>query len=124
MSVLADVIFWSWGIWCWSFLAWQWRGRNRESVLYHFLQETKQAFKVLLVLKIAITNSVYYIIDGGWGMAFYPIVMLCDLLWFLFIKDLGDDDRWKKRRKKAVAKVKEVAGRLVVVPELAPVTGK
>jgi hypothetical protein len=26
------------------------------------------------------------------------------------------DDRWKRRRKRALAKVKEVAGRLVVVP--------
>lgn len=29
----------------------------------------------------------------------------------------SDDDRWKKRRKKLKAKVKEVAGKLVVEPE-------
>lgn len=38
----------------------------------------------------------------------------------MLILEHDDDDRWKKRRKKALAKVKEQAGKLVVVPLPAP----
>jgi hypothetical protein len=37
------------------------------------------------------------------------------LNWFAF-KDIDNDDRWKRRKKKLTEKVKERAGRLVVVP--------
>lgn len=44
---------------------------------------------------------------------FMPILIL--IWWFVIVKD-DTDDRWKKRRKKLASKVKQVAGKLVVVP--------
>lgn len=35
--------------------------------------------------------------------------------WYL-LKSLGDDDRWKRRRKKLLEKVSSVGGRLVITP--------
>lgn len=50
------------------------------------------------------------------------LIWLIDVIWFWLIKNDSDkDDRWKKRRKKAAARVKEVAGRLIVVPVPEPV---
>jgi hypothetical protein len=37
-------------------------------------------------------------------------------VWTDWYRHHDHDDRWKKRRKKALAKVKQVAGKLVVVP--------
>lgn len=47
-----------------------------------------------------------------------PLLLVSNVaLWWIFVvKDDDRDDRWKKRRKKATAKIKEVSGRLVVVP--------
>ena len=126
LPVIADLIFWAWMLWSWSFLFWLYRGKDKDSSLYRFLAETKQAFKVLLVAKIGFYDPWEFMIDDPLpgGSIWLSIVWLCDLLWFVWIKDVDDDDRWKKRRKKAAAKVKEMAGRLVVVPEPIPVTGK
>lgn len=41
-------------------------------------------------------------------------------VWTDWYRNHKDDDRWKKRRKKALSKVKQVAGKLVVVPIPAP----
>lgn len=37
------------------------------------------------------------------------------IIWILMYWD-DHDDRWKKRRKKSLSKVKEVAGKLIVIP--------
>ena len=42
------------------------------------------------------------------------------LIAYFFHPGNDDDDRWKKRRKKVAAKVKEVGGKLIVVPIPAP----
>lgn len=41
-------------------------------------------------------------------------------LWYKFWKN-SDDDFWKKKRERLSGKIKEVAGKLVVVPEPVPV---
>ena len=122
-AFIADVIWWAWLFWSWTYVWWLMFSRNKQAKAYRFLAETKQAFKGLIVLKMAISDVETFVLEGL-GVYWLPIVWCSDLLWFIFIRDIDDDDRWKKRRKKAAAKVKEVAGRLVVVPELAPVTGK
>lgn len=120
MQVVADIIFWWWHGWIWVFLAWQIAyGMRPEGRIYDLLAETKTLFQISTVFKMAITDPVFAE-DALWVL---PIYWAIDLLWLWITKNFGDD-RWKKRRKKAAAKVKEVAGRLVVVPELAPVTGK
>lgn len=48
----------------------------------------------------------------------WPVNVL--VWWFSIVKDEDRDDRWKKRRKKVAEKVKEVAGKLVVVPVPSP----
>lgn len=40
--------------------------------------------------------------------------------WYLRWKNT-DDDYWKKKRERMSAKIREIAGKLVVVPKLAPV---
>ena len=119
---ISDLIWWAWLFWTWTYIWWLMVSRNKEARSYRFLQETKQAFKVLIVLKMAIPDIEMFLLDGsGYWL---PIIWGSDMLWYIFIRDIDDDDRWKKRRKKAAAKVKEMAGRLVVVPEPIPVTGK
>lgn len=116
MRVLADVIQYSWTVWTWVFLIWLFTRMGRQGPVYQLLQETKFLFKVITVAKMGVADPANFI-DGLYWL---PIIWGVDLMWLHFIKDLGDDDRWKKRRQKVTAKVKEVAGRLVVVPELAP----
>lgn len=48
----------------------------------------------------------------GWNIAF----AFCALLNWYLLKDVGDDDRWKRRKKKAVEKIKQIGSRLVVAP--------
>jgi hypothetical protein len=56
--------------------------------------------------------------SSAWDLLFLVFEAL--QWWFLVVKDKDRDDRWKKRRKKAMSKVKEASGRLVVVPIPAP----
>jgi len=61
--------------------------------------------------------------EDGWSAAglFMGAVLFFLWAWLstVFYKEWknSDDDRWKKRRKKLKAKVKEVGGKLVVEPE-------
>jgi membrane protein implicated in regulation of membrane protease activity len=41
-------------------------------------------------------------------------------VWWDWYRRHDGDDQWKKRRKKALAKIKQVAGKLVVVPVPSP----
>lgn len=69
---------------------------------------------------IALLNGLWAAIqDFAW---YDPIALAFNVLawWFFIVKDNDKDDRWKKRRKKALARVKEVAGKLVVVPLPSP----
>lgn len=117
MSVIGKIAFYFWLIWTWTFVGWQLFGSRRDWFQYKFLVETKLLFKITIVVKMASY-------DLQQGTKWIPFLWVLDLLWLWIIRQLDDDDRWKKRRKKAAAKVKEVAGRLVVVPEVAPVTAK
>lgn len=52
----------------------------------------------------------------GWTVYYFVLHVAYWIAWYLH----KDDGRWKRRRKRAASAVKEVAGRLVVVPVLAP----
>lgn len=54
---------------------------------------------------------------GKIGAATVDVLLIALLLW---LDHSSDDDRWKRLRKRATARVKAVAGRLVVVPTPAP----
>ena len=62
-------------------------------------------------------------VEKGWSGAGIALGAILFALWgwlaHKYYKEWknSDDDRWKKRRKKLKAKVKEVAGKLVVEPE-------
>lgn len=113
-------IFVPWTVWTWIYIAWVWTRRTKKNgLLWNILQETKQAFIVLTIVKIAFRDPVNLLPDSAWLL---PIIWLVDLVWIYWARKLGDDDRWKKRRKKAAARVREVAGRLVIVPEAVPVS--
>jgi len=47
---------------------------------------------------------------------FSPIDYACAIILYHLLKNVDEDDRWKKRRKKLTEKVKAFGGRLVVVP--------
>ena len=70
---------------------------------------------------IFLLNHLSEVFRGEWSW-YDPIILTANTLywWFAVVKDKDKDDRWKKRRKKALAKVKEVAGKLVVVPLPSP----
>lgn len=59
--------------------------------------------------------------DSGW-MRFFGVflILFYGYIWWRIWHDDVDDDYWKKKRKKAAAKIKEVAGKLVVIPIPAP----
>lgn len=119
MSVIIFVTSWLWISWALGYGIWQ---LTRAEWLREVLLETRPAFRAITVLKMAVWDVSTAIPDAVYWLPFY---WAADLIWiFILSKDLGDDDRWKRRRKKAAAKVKEVAGRLVVVPELAPASVK
>lgn len=44
------------------------------------------------------------------------ITLVCGLLNWYFYRNLDDDDRWKRRKARAVEKIKRMGGRLVAVP--------
>lgn len=48
----------------------------------------------------------------GWG----AFVVGCTIANWFFFKDLDDDDRWKRRKAKAVEKLERRGSRLVAVP--------
>lgn len=122
MTFIGDLGFYTFVVWSWTLIIWQLKGSDKTNRAYHFLQETRTAFKVALVIKMAIHNPQTYIPDSP---EWLPLVWGSDLAWIWIVSRVfKDDDRWKKRRKKAAAKVRELAGRLVVVPEPIPVTGK
>lgn len=53
--------------------------------------------------------------DTGWQQLLDLVFIIAYLyLWWIFRND--GDDRWKKRRRKMLAKVKQVGRKLVVVP--------
>jgi hypothetical protein len=120
IEIVAIGIFWTWTVWTWVFIAWLFTGKQRNGVLWDILQETKHFFLVLTVAKFFVHDPVEAYPDAMWLL---PLLWACDLLWVYWVRrDLGGDDRWKKRRKKAAARVREVAGRLVIVPEAVPVS--
>lgn len=120
----AEVAFWFWVLWTWTYIIWQYRGSDKTNKVWNLLMETRPLFYVALVIKAVVKNTIIYLIEGGpYSHAMAPIIYACDVWWYHHVKNL-DDDRWHRRRKKAAAKVQEIAGRLVVVPEPAPVSVK
>jgi len=82
------------------------------------------ALKVLLEVRcVALVTIPITAVDdvalhpGDHSLLYRCYLLACYGFFEYWLYKLGkDDDRWKKRRKKAAAKVKEVAGKLVVVP--------
>lgn len=72
--------------------------------------EVHIAFPILILVFLVTADSFWDRIS----------TMVNVMIWLDWLINHDDDDVWKKRRKKAVAKVKEVAGKLVVVPEPVP----
>ncbi len=66
---------------------------------------------------VSIVHEFIFGIDQWWGKAFGALIFLAWIqIWLRIWFDNVDDDWWKKKRKKAAAKIKQLAGRLVVVP--------
>lgn len=65
-----------------------------------------------VVLAIAIQLADLLVRHDWVGAAFQSLLLVYYLWWW----HRKDDDRWKKRRRKLTEKIKEAAGRLVVVP--------
>lgn len=72
------------------------------------------------VVPTIVIHIVAHILDGKYMEQWGWIIAITDALMFLvwkWYKDVGDDDRWKKRKRKVAEKVKALSnGRLVVVP--------
>jgi hypothetical protein len=79
----------------------------------------KEMWWGMVYVAAPIANIGFWVEIDWWDYVFGPINLL---LWWDIWKHDDHDDRWKKRRKKALAKVKQVAGRLVVVPIPHPTT--
>lgn len=106
----ADVRLW----WVLSGVILSWtKGRHDRKPLNYILRvwaELRPFYLPAVVVHIAEVTFAGEM--RGWNVFFAA----CNVLnWYLF-KDVGDDDRWKRRTKKAVEKIKQVGSRLVVVP--------
>jgi hypothetical protein len=63
---------------------------------------------------VAASHVIAVWLDGRDGMSYFTLAV--DLLcWVAFRNSGGDDDRWKRRRKKLADRVSVVGGRLAVV---------
>lgn len=67
--------------------------------------ETRIAYPVVILIFAITAVNTYDRVMVGLNILFWILTCFHD-----------HDDRWKKRRKKALSKVKLVAGRLIVVP--------
>lgn len=99
-------------LWCWSAFFVK---------LFNIERLTRIASELRpFVLPSIVLHIVSHIFQGLYLESFGWMRAILDLMMFLvwhFYKDVGDDDRWKKRMKKVAGKVKALAsGRLVVVP--------
>lgn len=52
----------------------------------------------------------------GWIVWDVIVILMTFFVWIIIHNDKDKDDRWKKRRKKLAARVKQMGGKLVVVP--------
>lgn len=52
----------------------------------------------------------------GWIVWDVLVILVTFFVWIIIHNDKDKDDRWKKRRKKLAARVKQMGGKLVVVP--------
>jgi hypothetical protein len=65
---------------------------------------------------IIVTNVVYLSSDIARHKWDYMVGDAILVVWSIWVWHRNDDDRWKRRRKKLVEKVKRVGSRLVTVP--------
>lgn len=80
---------------------------EKVRTVYHELRP----FYLVLVLG----NTVAWLLYGDSHPVDYFTMAMELLIWFL-MRDVDDDDRWKRRRKRLTERVAEVGGRLTVVP--------
>lgn len=94
--------------WFRALLPFMWIGCvfNAASLLFHVAVEIQTDELSVLMTVICVGGALY------WSYTAHD--------WYRRWKNT-DDDFWKKKRAKAVGKIKEVAGKLVVVPELEPI---
>lgn len=55
-------------------------------------------------------------LHGDMPPLFQAGLLLLDLLYWRLFRDVGDDDRWKRRRAKTAAAVRRVGARLTLTP--------
>lgn len=98
----------------WNFRIWAWNQKVK-----HATREICLELRVFALVAIPIDawNYIATTHDNIWIRAW--LLLVYTVYEILAVRD--KDDRWKKRRKKLASKVKEVAGRLVVVPMPVPV---
>lgn len=105
--------------WVYTFYVWGWffRWVSNNEKLWRFGNHLCSEFRPFALFAIPI--DLLFELDmrvTGWSPLWNVITILLHGLYFwLCLKD-NKDDRWKKRRKKAAEKVKQVGGKLVVVP--------
>lgn len=119
-SAIEQAAFWFQVGWQWSFnlsgpFAWL-----LPDVVVEAAREFKRELRVLYFPAIGVEFVASFMVaDGhrldGWELAHYG--MAIGLYWLIRMYDKDDDDRWKRRRDRAAGAVKEIGGRLVVVPQ-------
>lgn len=120
MSLLLSVIVFICAIiymlysWSWTFRICAWRPEVRLKMRVICWELRPFA---LFAIPVDAWNYIAVTHDGILGRAFILIIYAA----YMLMAILDKNDRWKKRRKKLAAKIKEVAGRLVVVPIPVPI---
>jgi hypothetical protein len=89
------------------------RSYGRDPGILRTVRNELHPFRWAFAVGIFIVGTVRHGTDVGPG-----ILLAIDLYWcWLYRKDNDDDNRWKRRLDTATGYVREVAGRLTVVPE-------
>lgn len=102
----------------WSFRIWM---RSHQKV---WSAAKNVCLELRVIMFVAIPADAWHYLSethNGW---FWRSIALVIYAGYLLAAILDKDDRWKKRRKKLLSKVKEVAGRLVVVPMPVPIPAR
>lgn len=103
--------------WCMSAIAInisrKFAGGHYHKWLGFIFSEIKPFYLTIVIINIAILSMSGELLRHPYSI-WESFVWLC--CWWVYKDTIDDDDRWKKRKKKVLDKVKRLGSKLVVVP--------
>lgn len=112
--LLASGVHMSWLLACFALTIG--RSRGRQDAGWYAVAGAVWAELKPFYLPALVIRQAHYFGDSTFPLPLQVVFLGIEVyLWFAF-RHLGDDDRWKRRRRKLAEKVSRVGSRLVVAP--------